>query len=145
MPTAWRVGSSCGWRASKPLARNASRTVAPTGTVRLTSSARPSAGLQATVTASPIDASAGAIDLLRAAHEGIDERVGDAVEDRADQRLERAVGERIAQLELDLACLRFVVSRLPQRDETPRAVEQRERAVDQTDVHRLIRGVRVAG
>ena len=51
--------------------------------------------------------SARPMHLLGAAHERIDEGVGDAVEHRADHRLEDAVRERVAQLELDLAGRRW--------------------------------------
>src|SRR5690349_11501699 len=106
-----------GWRSSTPLARSASISVAPSGNATRHSSAAPSAGLQATATASTAGASACAIDLLRPLHERIDEGVGDAIEDRADECFQRAVRERVTQLELDLAGLRLAVRRLLQRQE----------------------------
>src|SRR5690349_19506560 len=115
IPTAWHARSIRGWRSSTPLARSASINVAPAGTMTRHSSAVPSAGLHATTTVSVPAASARAIDLLRTPHECIDERVGDAVEDRADQRFERAVRERIAQLEVDLAGLRLGLGRSEER------------------------------
>ncbi len=78
--------------------------------------------------------SAGAMDLLGALHEAIDEGVGDAVDHRtAATSLERKTRERVAQLELDRAralLLRRPAHRGGRRQELPVAVEHRERPVD---------------
>src|SRR4051794_33354445 len=110
-----------------PLAASAAATVAPAGSSSATSSTSPAHGLKATLTCS----SAGSMHLLRALHERVDQGVGDAVEDRTDQRFEGTARERVAQLELDLAGRSVRPFCRWQRHEAPGPGQHRERPVDE--------------
>src|SRR3954454_17278759 len=91
--------ASSGQRSRTPLARTASHAVAGAGSRTSSSNAVPGRGLKATVTRSigaPPSPSARAMDLLGTLDERIDERIRDAVEHRADRRLQDGIGEGIA-------------------------------------------------
>src|SRR4051812_38294164 len=80
-------------------------TVAARGTCSSISSAAPGAALHPTRTVMA-SSSARTVDLLRPVHEGIHERVRDAVEHRIDEAVERAARELVAHGEFDSAGLR---------------------------------------
>ena len=107
MPTARLAAGRApdGARAGRSPAPRRARSPAPAGsTVDFERHARAgAAGDRDAQQRAPRLPSARAMDLLGALHERIDEGVGDAVEHRADRRLEDGVRERVAQLELDLA------------------------------------------
>src|SRR5450755_1820324 len=126
----------------------ASSAIAAAATSSITSTATPSRGLQATAMRKRGACAASlarAMNLFGAAHERIDESVGDAIEHRADRRLQDGVGKRIAHLELDLAGRALARAGQRQGDEAPEALEERERPVDEADVDRLVRHQGVPG
>src|SRR5678815_5515154 len=132
-----------------PLARIASSTFAPPLSSRSTSRASPGRADQATATCSIRAALARSMDLLGATDEGIDEGAGDLVEHRADRSIEQAIGEAVAELELDLAGVGR--ARMGggtghrQRHEPPQALELQERTVDEGDLNRSVGNLDVAG
>src|SRR5882672_8218411 len=73
------------------------------------------------------------MQLLRALDECFDERAGDVMEHRSDDFFHELAGKFIVQQELDLAGL------LPQRLETPAAVELAEWPIDQVHFYQLRR------
>src|SRR5512144_527959 len=90
MPTTLR---SIACRLAIREAAMASRTVAPAGRRTLVASTR--LGSASTTSTR--------MQLVGAAREGVHHRVGDVIEERAEQRAHRAAGEVVAQRELDLA------------------------------------------
>src|SRR5690606_31896385 len=124
IPTGGSGPSSSGKYSSTPLARMASRTVAPSGTS--TTRRQMCAGDDAWTTSTFTCATESlTINLLGALGEGIDEGGGDAIEDRPDDRFKRATGEGVAHRVDDLAGV------FRQGIEFPGAGQFGKRAIDQ--------------
>src|SRR5712671_7537400 len=76
------------------------------------------------------------VDLARAAHEGIDQRIPRRLEHRPEQEAERAARELEGDAELDAAAA-DLAGRVADRAELPVAVEGPERAVEERHADRL--------
>src|SRR5438105_11111655 len=136
-PSASASRSSNGNSTRNGLAPIASATVLPAGTSKLHSCTSRGAGEYTSVTRR----TASGIDALGALDERVDQASGDLVEHGADERGQRRVVEAIAKLQFHLARALAIAT---ERDELPKAVQPRERPVDQMHAHFVPRDVLVA-